>query len=137
MKTLIAIHTYKRPRYSETDEEFLDRFFRPLSDLESITNYEQDDAGNLIFEVSGGSKTMFTAHSDTVHTEAGRQSPALIGDILVTPDGEILGADDGAGLWIVREIMLAGLPCYVVVTRGEEGGGIRELGHFAGGIFNV
>lgn len=163
---LLAMLTYKRPAFSRTDEEFLDRFFRPLKDHPNVTQYDEDNAGNLIFQVGGGGKTLFCAHSDTVHRTEGRQKPRLsggkvfaqaappaprlesgpvealrvLGNAYVSPKalqpaskpngkpwtdfGECLGADDGAGCWIVREIILSGVPCTCIITRGEEKGGV-------------
>ena len=117
MKTLLAMHTYKRPHYSKSEEEFLDLFFRPFEPIE-------DAFGNLYFEVNGGGDVLFCAHSDTVHRGEGRQKPRRKGDLLLAPKGDVLGADDGAGLWMIYQILKSDIPCHCVITRGEEVGGL-------------
>ena len=86
-----------------------------------------DGAGNLHFDMRGttGSTTLFTAHSDTVHHSRGAQSPrydAAKGMLYASDD--VLGADDGAGVAILCEMMERGVPGYYIVFRGEECGGI-------------
>lgn len=118
--------TYKRPASSKTEEEWLDTFVRPMSNHPNVTEYWGDKAGNLYFEVAGGSKTLFSCHSDTVHRKDGRQKIEFdpVKNLFGKNDGEPLGADNGAGVWMCLEIIKANVPCTVVVHRGEECGGI-------------
>ena len=124
MNTLIEMLGYKRPAYSKTEELFLDAFFRPLAKHANVTKFREDRAGNLIFEVAGGSTTLFCAHADTMHFDEGMCTPMRVKDKLYAVDEDVLGADDGIGCWIVRELILAGTPSTCIITRGEEYQGI-------------
>lgn len=74
---------------------------------------------------------LWSAHSDTVHAEAKGHTQSIVFDdaedglLLATSDGtQPLGADDGAGVWLLLEMINAGVPGTYVVHRGEERGGI-------------
>ncbi len=77
-------------------------------------------------EIPGSSvPTLFACHLDTVHTHSGyQQVRALRGrsGALHTPDGECLGADDGAGIWLMLEMIAAHVPGTYVFHVGEERG---------------
>jgi len=149
VETLLAMLTYKRAAYSAGEEAFLDRFVRPYSEHPNVTDHWTDDSGNLFFEVNGGSKQLFTCHSDTVHGRSsyGKATVVPLTDKLVVEpavenhhhqeviydanlmliykdDGEPLGADDGSGVWLCLEIIKAGLPCTIAIFRSEERGGV-------------
>lgn len=68
----------------------------------------------LVHEVPGGVvPTLFACHLDTVHRDAGYQrvrSRRGRTGALYTPDGECLGADDGAGIWLMLEMIAADVP---------------------------
>jgi Peptidase family M28 len=85
-----------------------------------------DGAGNLIYEIGGTSPVVFSAHMDTVHRHPGPQE--IWGDLemqyLWKEDDEPLGADDGAGCWMLVELIRAGVPGMYIFHQGEECGGI-------------
>jgi hypothetical protein len=76
--------------------------------------------------------TLFSCHVDTVHSEGvGKQSivydPSFGHIFLDKSDpncGSCLGADDGAGIWLMLEMISAKVPGVYVFHRGEERGGI-------------
>ena len=79
----------------------------------------------LVHTVGDGCRTLFACHLDTVHRTDGHQrirqrrgSPGL----LYTPDGECLGADDGAGVWLMRQLIAAAIPGTYVFHLHEEAG---------------
>lgn len=99
-----------------------------------------DQAGNLHFDRRGPgkSRTLFTAHTDTVHHGRGHNPThvTLENGIQFLNAGaadkqdDVLGADDGAGLAILLTMMDQGVPGYYVFFRQEEVGG-RGSEYFA------
>ena len=74
----------------------------------------------------GQSDTLFSAHLDTVHNAAGERKVKYDPKkgVVSSPDGTPLGADDGAGIWLLLEMIDAGVPGEYLFTVGEELGGI-------------
>jgi hypothetical protein len=117
--TLLNMLTYRRPASSATEEAFIAAYIRPLGVTE-------DTSGNLIKRI-GDASVLWSSHTDTVHREGGRQ-------LICTGDGEVwlgetdksncLGADDTAGVWLMREMILAKRPGLYIFHRGEECGGV-------------
>lgn len=122
-RTLLEMLTYCRPAGSKTEQAFVDRF------LLSIPGAYQDAYGNVHVE-RGVSRVLFSAHTDTVHREGGRQSVNYrrgIASVATSRRGNrrnCLGADDTAGCYILRELALANVPGHYVFHYGEERGGI-------------
>lgn len=100
--------------------------------------------GNVTAVVAPKGKTklavnvMFSCHVDTVHSmlESDGKTQKLVYDpnkghiFLAEPDdATCLGADDGAGIYIMIKMMEAGVPGTYVFHRGEEKGciGSREM----------
>jgi len=88
-----------------------------------------DDRGQtvaLVHQIPGGSvPTLFACHLDTVHAQAGTQRVRSMrgrSGALHTPDGDCLGADDGAGIWLMLEMIAAEVPGTYVFHLGEERG---------------
>lgn len=84
-----------------------------------------DMANNLHVDLRSDDthKTLFVAHVDTVHRTEGKNK------IKKTKThwhakGDVLGADDGAGVAMLMHMIHAGVPGYYVFTQGEEKGGI-------------
>ena len=85
-----------------------------------------DGAGNLHCDLrtSPAHRTMFTAHTDTVHRSEGANPIHLDGRLWRASEGLALGADDGAGVALLCHMIEAGVPGYYVFFRGEESGGV-------------
>jgi len=125
---LFDILSYKRDYGSDSEWEFLNRFIAPLD------NVKFDIEGNFWVTVGDNPTTLFSSHTDTVHVEDGRQKIFLIDgpNVLMkeqdesTPeyDDDCLGADDGVGVWIMLNMIEAGVPGLYIFHRGEECGGI-------------
>lgn len=95
-----------------------------------------DEAGNFALVVGNGSKTLFTAHTDTVHSSGGVNK--VVNSVgshkevwKVKPRGSskdkwgsCLGADDGAGVAILAHLMSSGVSGTYLFCRGEEVGGV-------------
>lgn len=74
-------------------------------------------------------RTMFSAHTDTVHYSGGTNTIRLDKTdpkrtLWRADKGECLGADDGAGVALMVHMIDAGVPALYVFFRGEESGGI-------------
>ena len=90
-----------------------------------------DGAGNIHVDLRSGPmhRTMFTAHTDTVHRQGGTNAIRLDA---TNPravkwradEGFALGADDGAGIALMQHLIAAGVPAYYVFFRDEESGGV-------------
>lgn len=121
MNELVAMLKYRRPAGSATEKEFIDRFIRPLGVME-------DYYGNLIKIVGDEKypKVMWSSHTDTVHLKDGFQKILIDkGAIRLHPKEKIsncLGADCGAGVWIMTELIKAGKPGLYIFHREEECG---------------
>lgn len=113
---------YCRPAGSKTEEAFIARFIAPLKGV------ERDGAGNLVGRI-GSAPIMWSSHTDTVHRKEGEQQVMLdLAGRYRLADAEkassCLGADCATGVWLMREMYLAGVEGLYVWHRGEECGGI-------------
>lgn len=119
LEQLAEMLTYKRPAYSVEEEQFTKRF------IDSIPGMQMDAVGNRYLRV-GTAPVMFSAHTDTVHAKAGRQKvyydPHL--NQLFKADHDCLGADDGVGVWIMLNLIEAGVEGLYVFHQAEEIGGV-------------
>lgn len=115
---LFEILSIMRPHGSDMEEKFIKHYLLPL-------NPEVDKGGNLIVKV-GKSTTMWSCHIDTVHSFGGI-APIMLGEdgiIKLHPKSRAncLGADDGAGVWLMLQMIRANRPGMYVFHRGEERG---------------
>ena len=108
-----------RPAGSKTEESFINRWIKPLGT-------ESDGYGNQIIRI-GDSPVMYSSHTDTVHRDEGSQKIKHAGGWISLHHKErvasCLGADCSAGLWLMREMILARAPGLYVFHREEEIGG--------------
>lgn len=119
VNTLIGMLAYCRPAGARGERRFIHEFVTPLG-------VSQDAAGNLIKRI-GTAPIMYSCHTDTVHKQGGRQHLAIdhgIAKLACDSASSCLGADDTAGVWLMRELILAKRPGLYVFHRGEEIGGI-------------
>ncbi len=118
---LAMMLTYCRPHGSKSERKFINRYIR------SLPGIQVDDFGNLFKEIGDNNRVAWCCHTDSVHRRPGRQ------EIASGPDNTMrlpkdsrsncLGADDAAGVWIMREMILAGVPGLYIFHRAEEVGG--------------
>lgn len=144
--TLIDMHRVMRPHKSEAEKGFIIDFIDPATDRK----FHYDAAGNACLQIPGkGEDIMWACHTDTVHRFGGKQDITFKDGVLrLRPDQRVedmefdtfkltgrgwgqgpncLGADDGAGCWLARELIRAEVPGYYVFHRGEERGGIGSM----------
>ena len=72
----ISMSRYTRPHKSEAEEEYIEKFIRPVCDY-------TDEFGNLICATVNNPRIMFSSHTDTVHNKSGKQK-------LYTSKGKVL-----------------------------------------------
>jgi len=88
---------------------------------------EGSGEGNLIIKIGEGSKTLFSSHTDTVHRTGVEQNviidPTQDKLKFTTDSGQCLGGDDGTGVWLMLELIKAGVPGLYIFHRAEEVGG--------------
>jgi len=117
--TLADILSLRRPHESQTELNF-------IRDTIDPTGARADAKGNRILRI-GSAPILWSAHTDTVHRHGGTQAIRRDGDSILLAKkskSDCLGADDGAGIWLMLEMIAAGVEGLYVFHRGEECGGI-------------
>lgn len=111
-----------RPAFGLMDKRLISRYLMPLG-------CQMDKYGNAWMKI-GDAPVMWSCHTDTVHRNDGYQSITKCKDTHVVKvhsmgghDANCLGADDTAGVWLMREMILAKRPGLYVFHRAEECGG--------------
>lgn len=136
MDTLLTQILTKRRCYNSNGElQFMTWLHSKIKTLGFETKVEA--LGCVVVEC-GKSKVMFSCHTDTVHSlSESNASPtqdlfydeALGHAFLNDKTASCLGADDGAGIYIMLKMLEAKIPGTYVFHRGEERGclGSREI----------
>lgn len=125
MNDLIRILEWVRPHGSKSEEDFVKWLHNKIKGLGYKSFF--DDHQNL-WVVHPTSKVLFTSHTDTVHAAKIKQtSQEVVLDgvtghfMLGQPDqGLVLGADDGTGIWLMLQMLAAGVEGSFVFFRAEE-----------------
>ena len=117
---LLEMHTYARPAGSKTESVFITRY------LDSISGMTKDKKGNRIIKI-GNAPVLWSSHTDTVHKQGGRPRVTYGDGILTLSPIEMqatcLGADCTVGVWIMRQMILRGVPGLYIFHAEEETGG--------------
>lgn len=111
--------SFRRPAGARSEAEFVHRFLGPRG-------VKPDGCGNLIRRI-GSAPVLWSCHTDSVHTRGGRQNVRVDGGVIRLAKGEsagCLGADDGAGVWLMCEMIRAGVEGLYIFHAAEEKGGI-------------
>lgn len=119
-KTLMRMLSTRRPAGSKSEKGFIRDFIWPLG-------MQRDTRGNLYKIIGENPVVMWSAHTDSVHRKQGEQGVKLEGGKLMLATGSksnCLGADDAAGCWLLREMILANRPGLYIFHRSEECGGL-------------
>lgn len=127
---LLDILSWRRPHGSDAELEFILEHLTPLSKHQNVSSYSVDDFGNICVTVGANPShpLLFSCHVDTVSTKGGRQAIGWKQDepdvicLVKKQAGRSLGADDGAGLWLLLEMIDAGQEGRYIFHRGEEVG---------------
>lgn len=118
---LVNMHRFCRPHASETEGRFVEIYIDALPDVAF------DKVGNRIGIIGGNPTIMWSSHTDTVHQAAGYQELTWGDGVLslaADSTSRCLGADCTVGVWLMREMYLAGVPGLYIWHAGEECGGI-------------
>ena len=80
-----------------------------------------DAVGNMHVDLRLDKKhrTLFVAHVDTVHKTVGKNVYKHGTDNIIRADGDVLGADDGAGVALLMHLMAHGVPAYYLFTHAR------------------
>lgn len=135
---LMFILEHQRPHEGEGEAHVIKHCLFPYAN-DKEDGMLVDKAGNHIYHIPGGSKKiLWSCHVDTVHKYYGKwRNGVHKQEIDIDDDGWItlsdaerknhdgancLGADDGAGMWMLLEMMDAKVPGTYIFHRGEEKG---------------
>jgi hypothetical protein len=124
---LLNILTYRRQHESEGEREFAQTYFKGFK---TLTNAEGETLAYIYENHNKKAKTniLWSAHIDTMHNS----TPELItqevfldtfGTAFVDQASDCLGADDGAGVFLMLEMIDANVEGTYIFHRGEERGG--------------
>lgn len=118
---LLRMLTYGRPHGSDAEADFVNKYLAPLPGMGF------DKFGNGWVQI-GTSPVLWSSHTDTVHHKPGRQAVRVdekgMIQLVEKKHGLCLGADDAAGVWLMREMIRAEVPGRYVFHAGEEHGGL-------------
>ena len=121
MELLEGILKLKRPANGCTEREAINKFIIP-------TGAVADRFGNYHLKI-GDTPIIWSSHTDTVHMKSGTQKITYgekDGCIYLdetVKKADCLGADDGAGMWLMIKMIEAGVSGHYVLHREEEIGG--------------
>lgn len=127
---MVSILTYRRPHNDPTLQLFIDDVLKNYA----FTTLTAPNGEPLALTLAvSSSETLFSCHLDTVHRTGGRQTLGWDVDTglfykVEGSDDQCLGADDGAGIWLMLEMIDAGVPGVYVFHYGEERGGVGSTG---------
>lgn len=119
---LLTILTYRRPHDDAFTAQFVEKYIASVgaTKLDEVGNY-----GLLVRNDDGTDpETMFSCHYDTVHGIGKIQKVCYDPTLrMAYKDDEMpLGADDGAGVWLLLYLLKHGVPGLYLWHAGEEKG---------------
>lgn len=113
-----------RPAGSQAISDFIARFIAPVCD--PLGGFI-DGAGNYIVKIGKKPATLFSSHTDTVHSHAGTQKIKISGSFVSLSDKEkfstCLGADCTTGVWLMLEMIQHNVKGLYIFHDSEEIGG--------------
>lgn len=114
----------KRPHGSKTNERITE-WLRTQLPFQLSKAAFLDGAGNLHVDNRSldSHKTLFVAHVDTVHRSEGKNKINKTKTHWYAK-GDVLGADDGAGVALLFHLIWSNVAGYYIFTQGEERGGV-------------
>jgi hypothetical protein len=119
--TILEMFSYMRPSGSAAEDAFVDKFLTPLG-------FKRDDFNNLVLKVGDKPSILWSSHMDTVHYVSGMQTLDYRNGILTLSKrakkgaSSCLGADDTAGVWLMTEMIKAGVEGLYIIHHAEERG---------------
>ncbi|MBA4090277.1 MAG: hypothetical protein C0494_06770 [Sphingobium sp.] len=117
---LLEVLSWARPHDSAIERAFCREY------LDRVPGMIADAFGNRMLTIGGRPRVMWSCHVDTVAARGGQQDVGIdehgIASLCNGRAGMSLGADDGAGIWIMLNMIAAGRPGLYLFHRGEEQG---------------
>ncbi|ESY41999.1 hypothetical protein X747_14415 [Mesorhizobium sp. LNJC384A00] len=121
IQTILQMFSYMRPSGSAAETAFVERYLTPLG-------FQRDEFKNLYLQIGASPSILWSSHMDTVHSVSGTQTLSLKDGILSLSRkskkgaSSCLGADDTAGVWLMTEMVKAGIEGLYVIHHAEERG---------------
>jgi hypothetical protein len=142
---LLSILKVSRPHDTKAEKDFCARLYRQLDSLGAKPDV--DGFGNIWARVNLAANVpglLFSCHVDTMDSGQEEKGLSVSSAGLITlkkrKPGRCLGADDGAGLWLMLEMIRAGVPGLYAFHRGEERGRLGSsyvASHEPGRLANI
>ena len=123
---LLEIVSLKRPHRGANERYVAEGILSRLPGEMRVFNDAAGEPMAYVYVTDPASTSLFVGHLDTVHQEDGH-NPVIFDEELEwmsKADGLPLGADDGAGVWLLYMMALAGVPGTYLFPLGEERGGV-------------
>ena len=115
---LVDMLKYRRKHGTESIKDFCEKYLHPVFGYPDV-----DDNYELI--IGKNPKICFAAHYDTVHTMDGMQKLEISNSTVTLAKGSksnCLGADCATGVWLILEMIHAGIEGVYMVHANEEKG---------------
>ena len=128
MEQLISILETRRQHNSEGEASFIERFILPLGAVPYL-NPKGETIAYVVDNTHGHSKVLWSSHIDTMHRKPKEgTSDSLTQEVWVSDDGvafvtdtaDCLGADDGAGMYLMFNMIMRDVAGTYIFHRGEE-----------------
>lgn len=123
---LLSILTYRRQHESEGEREFIETYFKGFK---TLTNNEGEILAYIYENHNKKAKTniLWSCHIDTMHHKNPEQITQEVfidsfNTAFVDHTSDCLGADDGAGVFLLLEMINANVEGTYIFHRGEERG---------------
>ena len=126
MQLLLEILSLKRPHGGVNELKVATEILTRLPGELGVFKDFMGEPMAYVYVTDTESKSLFVCHADSVHHEDGH-NPVIYDEALewmYKDDGTPLGADDGAGIWLLYRMAEAGVPGSYLFTVGEERGGV-------------
>ena len=120
LNSLFELLTYVRPADSNHEAEFVEQLMNALPE-----QAYQDGFGNVIIDTCDNPKTLFCSHTDSISLNWRLHRQSIdISDLaaIKSLDQNPLGSDDGAGIWLMLNMINANIPGRYIFHRAEETG---------------
>lgn len=126
LDSLISMLYLNRPSRGTGEEKLIEKYIKPLG-------VKKDKFGNFFLKIGEDTKTIWACHTDTVHMMDNvdeaiktKQKKQLWIDkninSLNVSNSSCLGADDGAGIWLMTNMIKDKVPGLYIFHREEEMG---------------
>ena len=127
MKILEQILSMRRPHGGINERSVAETILATLPLGLAVFSNAHNQPMAYLYVTATSSGTLFTSHLDTVHTDEATPNPVKFDSEKMKmwkEDGTPLGADDGAGVWLMYQMAQAGVPGTYLFTTGEEHFGV-------------